>query len=58
MKVGGIKMNRIAQAFENAIEYYWNNQEKLNNCANDNYIILDNFCWNDEQLVNKLMKGE
>lgn len=51
-------MNRISQAFENAIEYYWNNQEKLNNCVNDNYIILDNFCWNDEQLVNKLMKGE
>ena len=58
MKVGGIKMNRIAQAFENAIDYYWNNQEKLNNCVNDNYNILDNFCWNDEQLVNKLMKGE
>lgn len=51
-------MNRIVQAFENAIEYYWNNQEQLNNNINDNYIILENGCWNDEQLVNKLMKGE
>lgn len=50
-------MNRIAQAFENAIEYYWNNQEQLNNDTN-NYIILEYGCWNDEQLVNKLMKGE
>ena len=58
MKVGGIKMNKIAQAFENAIQHYWNNQEQLNNDINGKYIILEYGCWNNEQLVNKLMKGE
>ena len=58
MTVGGIKMSKIAQAFENAITYYWNNQEQLNNDINDNYIILEYGCWNNEKLVNKLMKGE
>ena len=58
MKVGGIKMSKIVQAFENAIQHYWNNQEKLNNDINDNYIILEDGCWNDGQLVNKLMKGD